>query len=675
MEDIIIDIVKSIFVNTDQHIFEYFLDKFSELYGIESSLYYDINNNNILKSTKGKNIIINRNLINTISFEHYIYDQNNTYIPINYDNKLDGIIICDKIDINKIENIKKIFTSVVAFHRSDRLITILSKTLNYIEIPIIIWKKTTSNTDDLTCIYVNKYLNIKNIGDKIGDLLEDEYYDNINEYKKLLETNSSYIFNYTDKNSKCYHVKIFHIINNYYCSIRLPYRDMDIIEKKLLEKTKFMINMSHEIRTPLNGIIGMLTLLSYTKLTKEQKDYVNIINESSMALLTIVNDILDMTKIDMNNMSISKNPFNVRDCVNSSIKIVKHFIKEKNIKLIVKLRNVPNIVIGDQDRVKQVLVNLLQNAIKFTEKGEICIEAKYTKNILRFKIMDTGIGIKQENLDKIFDPFIKIESDDKIYAGTGLGLSISYNLCKLMGGKMWVTSSYGKGSEFNFEIVATTMDDNINKKTILIINYKLNKVELSKELLSRNIIPLFSDNDNEANIYLNSKIKIDYILTNSNLKTTIPIIKISKEEILSKGSQIIIDKINNNGKKNNKKIKILLAEDIVVNQKVFVGLLNKLGYNNIKIVDNGEKAIKAIKKFNYDIVFLDIKMPKKNDIQVFQEINKLQNKPYTIAVTANAMSGDRDYYINKIGMDNYLSKPIDIKSLHNVINNALLKII
>ena len=670
MEDILIDIIKAAFINSNYDAIEYILNKISELYKIKNIYYYDVINDELIEC-------INSNKISNI--ESIINDNNYNVITLNFKNIIVGKVICNKINIEQINSIKKIFTTVIILQNSDDLIQIFGKTLNYIEIPILIFKK------DLQCIYINdemkKSTNINNgVGLNLDDIFKICKETINNECIELFKNNKSRRFNCGyDKLIEEYHYKLFHILNNYYCIIRLPYSELKIIEKKLINKTRFMINMSHEIRTPLNGIIGMLTLLADTKLSKEQEYYINIIQDSSMTLLTIINDILDISKIDMNNMTINKRSFNIRDCIDSSVKIIKHLAKDKNIKIVIKLNKLPNVIIGDKERLKQILVNLLQNAIKFTDKGKITLKVKYYKNInkddiLRFKITDTGIGIKNYDINKIFEPFTKIKDKNKIYQGTGLGLSISKNLCKLMDGKMWVKSKYGRGSVFYFEVKVEIFNDNDKDKyTVLIIDDKLDsRLNLSKEMITRNMTPLFVDSINECEMYLNNKIKIDFILTfeKVKIKTHIPIVKLSRTDTITD----IISKINTiSNFKLAENIKILLAEDILVNQKVFIGLLNKLGYNNIKVVEDGEAAVKHIKKYDYDIIFLDIKMPKKDGVEVFNEIKDMKNRPHIIAVTANAMDNDKDYYINQIGMDNYISKPIDIKCLNNVIKNVLLR--
>lgn len=229
----------------------------------------------------------------------------------------------------------------------------------------------------------------------------------------------------------------------------------DITEKKILEKdlkeTKSFLNeMSHEIRNPINGLLGMCSLLETTELANEQKEYIDIINMSVNGLLEIVNQILDLSKINSNKIILEKNNINIREYICLFIKKIENSVK-KNVELLYEINdNVPEIINSDKNRINQVLLNFVTNSIKFTEKGYIKIIIEYTSNEISFKVIDTGIGISKKNQHNIFKEFY--QENQNIYGGTGLGLSISKKIIKLMNGNIGFTSEQNYGSTFWFSL-------------------------------------------------------------------------------------------------------------------------------------------------------------------------------------------------------------------------------
>ena len=378
-------------------------------------------------------------------------------------------------------------------------------------------------------------------------------------------------------------------------------------------KNKFLANMSHEIRTPMNAIVNFCDLLTRTVLSKKQKEYLGIIRSSSRSLLEIINDLLDVSKIEAGKLDLEKTPILIREVVQEVSNIFRHLIKEKKIQYKVEFApDVPTRVITDPLRLKQVLINLVSNAFKFTEKGQISVSVKsksITQNTaeLLFRVEDTGIGIAAEIQDQLFDAFIQADSSiTRKYGGTGLGLTISKKIIEMMGGNIWVESTPKAGSSFFFTVKFKIASNEDNRKRLIHPQLKDRKVSMD------NILPgEFND------------------------------------------------------------VRILLVEDNPVNQMVATEVLNISDFS-VDTAINGIEAVKAVKDNIYDVVLMDIQMPQMDGLQATEIIRKnlnMQDLPI-IAMTAHAMKGDRDKCFDA-GMNGYIAKPIDCKELFAVLRQNI----
>ncbi len=502
----------------------------------------------------------------------------------------------------------------------------------------------------------------------------------------------------------------------------------DVIKESNQAKDLFLANMSHEIRTPLNGIVGFTQLLKDTTLTKEQEDFMVIIENSSEHLLTIVNDILDLSKINAGKVELEEIPFNVLEKFESAIESYGAKATQKNIELNIYIDpNIPEMIIGDPTKISQIIINLLSNAIKFTDSGgyiDILIEKVKQKNkniSIKFSVRDSGIGIALEQQNKIFDAFSQADSTtNRKFGGTGLGLAISSNFVSLMGGKLDISSKEGEGTTFFFTL---SFEEVENLKVINKLDMKLSTVGILSHDDQNSQI---SDNIDIYASYLNAKVTkynfyeiinlenlpdilfFDYKYYQSKdqldkllkLKTKIILLldmkfKFNLEAIIEdKVNNIIYKPLNltktNNAldtayKKSTQKIKsnkhqideaifenvnALVAEDNIINQKLIKHILTNFGLN-ITLANDGKEALDLRKENDYDIIFMDIQMPVMGGIESTKEIilfEQRNNKKHIpiVALTANALAGDREIYL-EAGMDNYLSKPINVEKLKKLI--------